>query len=261
MRRWRPVVLTLALLVAMSPLAQAKVATINLTSDGCSIQVTLMEKPTARLKTLIEKDNGRYFYDLPGNQEWYPLQMGPGSYRVHLLEHDVGNTYKFIQSEEVAVSSSRTEAVFLSSVQNIPWKQAPLATAKARELTSTAISVQDKLKAIYDYITENIAYDDAKAANLASDYLPSPDGTISSGRGVCYDYASLLASMLRSVGIPSKLVMGTAMGIKDYHAWNEVYVDGQWSTMDVTYDARIKAAGLHVGMTKNKKDYQSDKVY
>ena len=56
-------------------------------------------------------------------------------------------------------------------------------------------------------------------------YLPDPDRTYSSRNGICYDYASLMCAMLRSQGIPSRLIKGsTPLG---YHAWNEVFFEGR----------------------------------
>ncbi|WP_436756450.1 transglutaminase-like domain-containing protein, partial [Streptomyces sp. URMC 124] len=62
---------------------------------------------------------------------------------------------------------------------------------------------------IHEYIVDTIRYDKALASSELTDYLPDIDRTLSGKKGMCYDYASLFASMLRSVDIPTKLVMGT----------------------------------------------------
>ena len=48
--------------------------------------------------------------------------------------------------------------------------------------------------------------------------------------------------MLRSVGVPTKLVMGRKNDIKEYHAWNQVYLadNNEWINIDTTYDAGLK---------------------
>lgn len=53
--------------------------------------------------------------------------------------------------------------------------------------------------------------------------------------GVCRDYAILLASLARSVGIPSKVVSGLIYidGAFYFHAWVECYV-GKWVPFDAT---------------------------
>ena len=69
-----------------------------------------------------------------------------------------------------------------------------------------------------------------------------------SGKGICFDYAALMAAMLRSQRIPTKLQVGYAG--EAYHAWISCYVDEigwvdnmisfdgkDWSLMDPTLAA------------------------
>ena len=65
--------------------------------------------------------------------------------------------------------------------------------------------------------------------------VESMDDVLSKGRGICFDYAALLACMLRTQGVPVKLVIGYAD--QSYHAWNNVLVDGQWYRVDTTAEA------------------------
>ena len=46
--------------------------------------------------------------------------------------------------------------------------------------------------------------------------------------------------------------MGTAEGVPDYHAWNEVYVDGEWLIIDTTVDAKLKQADKPFSMVREK---------
>ena len=60
--------------------------------------------------------------------------------------------------------------------------------------------------------------------------MPYPDETLQSGKGICFDYASLGAAMLRSQGIPAKIVTGTVSPQGIYHAWIMVNIDGTWQS-------------------------------
>ena len=71
----------------------------------------------------------------------------------------------------------------------------------ANQLGEQASSETDAVARIYEYIKENIVYDYDKAAGDVTGYVPDPDQTLSSGKGICFDYASLAAAMLRSQGI------------------------------------------------------------
>ena len=55
-------------------------------------------------------------------------------------------------------------------------------------------------------------------------------------RSVDYDYASLAAAMLRSQGIPTKLIIGWVQsgGSEVYHAWNMIWLEETgWITVEI----------------------------
>ena len=66
--------------------------------------------------------------------------------------------------------------------------------------------------------------------------MPNPDATLAEGKGICFDYVSLGAAMLRSLGIPTKIVTGYVSPDSIYHAWNLVYLDGSWKSVEVSVD-------------------------
>ena len=82
-----------------------------------------------------------------------------------------------------------------------------------------------------------------------------------SGKGICYDYAALLASMARNSGIPAKLVMGKADAVKTYHSWNEVWLDGSWKIIDTTVDANGAAKKSKQTIYKSAAAYHAEKIY
>ena len=101
----------------------------------------------------------------------------------------------------------------------------------------------------------NITYDEELAANVKTNYLPNIDNTLKTKKGICFDYASLMAAMLRSQGVPTKLVVGYSG--EAYHAWISVYLkeigwvddiiefDGKsWSLMDPTLAANNSSSSV-----------------
>ena len=57
------------------------------------------------------------------------------------------------------------------------------------------------------------------------------------GKGICFDYASLMAALLRSQGIPTKLVVGYSGDA--YHAWISVYLDEiGWVDKIIEFDGK-----------------------
>ncbi|NGZ77958.1 transglutaminase-like domain-containing protein [Saccharibacillus alkalitolerans] len=216
-----------------------------------------------RVKVMITKASKVYTYDLNASRktQTFPLQSGSGAYEVALLENVGGTSYKKIDSASVNLSSQNAKKVFLGSVQNVNWKDSKNAVAMAKKLTAGKKTDQAKAQAIHNYVATNIKYDYAKAKALGGVYLPSADSTLASKKGICYDYSSLMAVMLRSSGIPTKLVMGKTTYVKEYHAWNEIYLNGKWVVVDSTVDAAYKKAGKNIPFAKDAKKYSAQKVY
>ncbi|SET38789.1 Transglutaminase-like superfamily protein [Natronincola peptidivorans] len=216
-----------------------------------------------RTKLMVEKDGNKYTYNINGIQENFSLQMGNGNYKISLLENTEGNKYRVVYNETVVASMQNENNAFTGSVQMIKWDTSMKAIKKAQELVQGAKTDEEKLESIYQYVISNVTYDYEKISGLTSDYLPEIEKIYQENKGICYDYAALVAAMLRSVGVPTKLVMGYAPDVKEYHAWNEVYLEskGQWITIDTTVDAQYIKANQEANMKKNSNLYNKVKEY
>ncbi|WP_410513415.1 transglutaminase-like domain-containing protein [Paenibacillus sp. BR2-3] len=216
-----------------------------------------------RTKLMITKDNNSYTYNLFSSQqnERFPLQQGNGSYKVTVLENTTGNKYRTVYSAMVQLSLSNTNVVYLNSVQNIKWSSSDKAIQRAQLLTQGKKTDEEKVKAIYNYIVKNVQYDYGLASSVSSDYIPNIDNTLTDKKGICYDYSSLFAAMLRSVDIPTKLVMGNTSYVSQYHAWNEVLLNGKWVTIDTTVDAGLIKNKKTATLIKSSNKYTTAKVY
>ena len=234
----------------------------SFSNDGV-VGVLYNQSTDKRMRLLVEKDGSRYTYNIYQSEmlEQFPLQMGNGEYVVRLMENVEGNKYKEVLKNTIKVEIKDENAIYLNSIQEIKWDENKKAVELAKELTAGLTNDEEKVKAIYDYVTANIKYDYAKISNLTVDYLPEIDATLKSGQGICYDYSSLFAAMLRSVGVPTKMVKGYTTNVKEYHAWNEVLVNGKWSTIDTTVDAAYVQQNRKVEMYKTVKAYSADKLY
>ncbi|UMZ72922.1 transglutaminase-like domain-containing protein [Natranaerofaba carboxydovora] len=155
---------------------------------------------------------------------------------------------------------------YLQSTNLINWKENESTKELAKKLTEDADSHNEKLYEVYNYIVKNISYDREKLhyikENINGLYTPNMDQILKDGRGICYDYSVLFAGMLRSVGIPTKLIKGYREGLDDYHSWNEVYIKekDRWVIIDTTYDA-VKTQEEDKSVHKFKADekYQKEK--
>jgi len=219
-------------------------------SEDGYVKIKYLKETTKRLKVIIEKDKGKYTYDLnnKGEYDTYPLQMGDGKYKIKVFENISGNRYATKQTATINVKLKEEKAPFLVPNQLVNFADSSETIKKAAELTEGKTDDFEKIDVIYDYIITNIKYDTEKTKTVKSGYLPSIDEIIKSNKGICFDYASVMAAMLRSQGIPAKLVTGYSSNLNVFHAWNEVYTeetgwmklneiyfDGyQWKLMDST---------------------------
>lgn len=181
-----------------------------------------------------------------------PLNLGEGSYKIRLLRNIEGSRYAVEKSATVTYQSDTTNNVYLLSIPTIQFDSSMTAIKKAAALTSNKTTAYDKLSAIYDYVVKNISYDYDKLDNLPNGYVPDIEATYASKKGICYDFASLFAAMCRSQGIPCKLVKGYTVKTAGFHAWNEVYINGEWKIIDTTADSVYRAKGLSYSMFKSQ---------
>jgi transglutaminase/protease-like cytokinesis protein 3 len=229
--------------------------------------VTGTADATIARRTLFRVDaaDGRnYVYVVRKNEDsGFPLQMGNGTYSLRVMEQVEGTKFRTVSKEDVSLNLRDSRVVFNQSIQNIAWTKDSEAAKKAAELVRGKTTADDKIKAIYDFITRTIVYDFDKIDRLTSDYIPSPDATLREKKGICYDYSALFAAMLRSQGISAKLIKGHTDLVDVYHAWNEVYLEsqGKWVVIDTTVDAAFIQAGQRVDMFKDPKLYRMDKEF
>lgn len=250
--------MVLVLLLSTMGVSAMEVAALNTESIGTGILSVQYSVPTSRpTKIMIENGSERAFYNLLSDrtEDSFPLNMGDGRYKISILEQVSGNQYRPIKTETLQVSITDINALYLGSVQEIRWNTEMEAIKKAAELTDGLTSDLEKVQAIYKYIISNVSYDYAKIPTLTSSYLPDIEQTFFNNQGICYDYASLFAAMVRSTGVPARMAKGYAPGISEYHAWNEVMVDGEWKTVDTTMDAAYHQAGYSTQMIKNSAEF------
>lgn len=194
---------------------------------------------TKRLKVQIVHEKKTYNYDLntAGNFEVFPLQSGDGTYNIRIMQNVDGNRYVQLAAKKITVALKDQLSPFLYPSQYVSYNAESAVVKKAAELCAGLTGDAEKVAAVYDWIIRNVVYDSAKAASVRSGYLPCPDDTLTTQKGICFDYAALMAAMLRSQGVPTRLICGTVSANDLNHAWNEVYLAGAgWVTVRVYFE-------------------------
>ncbi|MFX4263657.1 transglutaminase domain-containing protein [Pelotomaculum propionicicum] len=110
----------------------------------------------------------------------------------------------------------------------------------ANQIVMPQMGETEKVKAIHDWVAGNIAYDYNAFLEGDTTLIPASQ-TLKSKKGVCRDYSFLVAALARAAGLQAKVVHGQTWESNGWtsqsHAWNEVYADGKWVTVDATWDA------------------------
>ena len=200
--------------------------------------IALEASSDKRLKFQVILGDIKYNYDLPGDgtPTVFPLSLGSGSYTFRVMENAADSQYICIWKETREVILSDEFQPFLRPSQMSRFSEDSKCVRKARELAVSCDTDAEVASAVYEYLSDTIRYDYPKADTVQSGYLPDPDETLRTGKGICFDYASLAAAMLRSVGIPCKLIVGYVQsgGSELYHAWNSFYLQEQgWVTVEI----------------------------
>ena len=126
----------------------------------------------------------------------------------------------------------------------------PRIIALAQEVTGGADSNYDKAAALENYLSTHFGYTLQLPPKTPED--PLADFLFKRKRGHCEYFASAMAVMLRTLGIPSRIVNGFRGGeyndlsgqfvvrARDAHSWVEAYFPGQgWVSFDPTPPASL----------------------
>lgn len=195
-------------------------------------------------------DGVSYKYFLTPSDSYTPLPLtaGDGTYQIDGYENISGNEYAVLFRQTMDVRLEDELLPFLYPSQYVNFNTDSQAVLAASETVRSASDDLEAVEDIYHFVIGSIVYDEEKAENVTSGYLPDVDETLSSGKGICFDFAALTAAMLRSQDIPTRLEIGYSGSI--YHAWISVYLeetgwidniiefrgDG-WTRMDPTFAA------------------------
>jgi len=180
-------------------------------------------KKVLKVQTVANGNESRtYTYTIkPKKKEIIPLTEGNGSYKISVYLNISGNEYLTVLSETVDVHISDEFAPYIRPNQYVDYKKNTKVVKKAASLTKKSKNDLAKVRKIYNYVVKNYKYDKNLARTVKSGYLPNLNKIYKKKKGICFDYAAVMTAMLRSQGVPTKLIIGYAGN--EYHAWINVY--------------------------------------
>lgn len=233
------------------------VAVIDLSHTDCGYIMASYTGSVPKIKLRITCPDGiQYTYDLHGDgYETFPLSSGNGDYEAAIYENISGTNYSTCLYTSFSVQLKDEFLPFLYPNQYVDFNAESKTVQTGAELADGAADDLEVITRVYDYITSSIVYDYDKAESPPTGYTTDVDAILESGAGICLDYAAVMAAMLRSQSIPTRLEVGYA---KDaYHAWISVYTaetgwlngliefDGSvWTLVDPTFGANSSENAL-----------------
>ncbi|MCM1283494.1 MAG: Ig-like domain-containing protein [Roseburia sp.] len=208
----------------------------------------------------LPSQDGTYYVDIYLGKERY------ATYKGVIFGENIGVTIQggaasFVESPvykrnlKVFQSGSTSATMRGYYTQPSHWVESdsPKIKALAKKIVNDSDSDYEKVKKVHDWVADNIWYDyDAYYSGTSAQV--DAVKVLEVKRTVCQGYADLTAALLRSLGIPTKVVSGYALGVgtsggwtkelvsskATNHAWNEAYVDGRWIILDTTWDSDNK---------------------
>lgn len=239
------------------------------------VMIRYLGSETKKLKVQITGTSGTtYTYNLntKGSYETFPLTDGNGEYKFGIYQNAYDNKYSTLYSVSLTVTLSNEFAPFLYPNQYVNYTKDTLAVKKATELTASAATDLDSIKAVYNWVITNYSYDKDLASSVQSGYLPDLDSVYNKKKGICFDYAATMSAMLRSLDIPTKLVVGYAG--ETYHAWittytkesgwldGVIYFDGaKWKLMDPTFASSSNSSSSVMEYIGTGSNYSTKYLY
>ena len=193
------------------------------------------KKSSKRLKVQVATAGAKLNYDLNGNSEYevFPLQFGNGKYQVSLYENAGGKKYSKEGTVKLNVKMSNELSCFLYPNQYVSYNEKTACVKQAQEMCKNMTDQAEIYKSVCNYVTSNFVYDFIKSVTVKPGQLPQIDECWDKKMGICQDLSAMTCAMLRSQGIPARLMIGT-VGANTYHAWVVAVVNGEEKFFDPT---------------------------
>ncbi|MDD4413808.1 MAG: transglutaminase domain-containing protein, partial [Oscillospiraceae bacterium] len=204
---------------------------------------------SGRLSSLISADKQAEFM-FNSKSEIFSKKLLPTaftySYQSTILNKQTNNIAKRIDNIEISSEDDKYDTIKQLYLQLPPELPEPV-YIKAREATENSLSDYEKMVELERYLKTNYEY------TLKPGNPPKDEDFVNSflvnGRGYCTYFASAMAVMARTLGVPSRFVIGygTVPSGNDYasysdnaHAWVECYFRGVgWIPFDPTVEPNI----------------------
>ncbi len=193
--------------------------------------------------------------DMPIDWDIDKSFMGPQQQLARSIPIDQRTAYKATSFTDYRVGRELSN-LYRRWYTSLPEDNNPRTAALAREMRDAAGSDRAFAEAVLSMLNEQEFYYTLEPPPLGSN--PVDRFMFETRRGFCEHYASAFSIMMRSVGIPARIVLGYQGGEinplgghlivrqSDAHAWTEIWFDGVgWLRIDPT--AAVAPERIEIG--------------
>lgn len=246
-------------------------------ADKGIVSVSASISGNPKMAVIVTTPSGsqyKYFYThTDGTWDDFILCEGSGTYKATVYKNISGTSYSTLHSYSFKANITDSLSPFLRPNFYVSYNSSTKCIQTAATLCAGLTTELKKVEAIYYYVVNNYSYDYNKAATVQSGYRPDLDNIYNIKMGICFDYASMMVAMLRSQGVPSKMIHGY---IKDgsYHAWINVYTaeagwveaviyfnGDSWKLMDPTFASTGGNSRSTLDYINNPANYTASYAY
>jgi transglutaminase-like putative cysteine protease len=215
-------------------ISAAAIRQISFAGEPISYEVTL--EPT--------RQQWVFALDMPASWSLPQTFMGPQQQLARSLPIDQRVIYNAVSYSDYAVETE-LQAPFINWYSSLPENTNPRTLELARKMRAAARDEAGYIDGVLAMFNEQEFFYTLEPPPLGSN--PVDRFLFETRRGFCEHYASAFAVLMRSAGIPTRIVLGYHGGEinplgghlivrqSDAHAWTEVWLDGiGWRRVDPT---------------------------
>ena len=203
----------------------------ELKNENCEIKVS------AILSNIMKEADGKDKINFAFQNAWNALRLD----HPEIFYINVENIY--LTTKTITYGKKVTYEFFLNSkkdasaVKNYADNYQSVIEKKKNEIISNTSNYSNIAKVLYihNWIVDNTEYDvNMQSANNSNIY-----GLMIDNKAVCEGYAKAFKYLLDELNIPCVIICGMATddnGNVERHAWNAVYLEGNWYAIDTTWD-------------------------
>ena len=225
----------------LEPASEAESFEID-TAHGSEGYFAVTAKSGSKIKLRVISGSGsEIVYNVPntGHTAFYPFSDGSGLYSIQLMrkatDDPKDSSYERVAEKSFGVALFDEFQPFLHPSTYVWFTGNSNCVSEAAGLCAGLSDDDEKIARIKRFVLERLIYDETFSDGEEQGFIRDPDAILSAGKGVCLDYAVLTAAMLRSQGIPAKVVYGRLSGAESSHAWNMVYSSSRgWFRLDLS---------------------------